>query len=116
MRRSGEFLIALVLLLISAPLMLLIALTIKWESPGPIFGRRHRTRPDGSRFAMFSFRTTLHQPGQQRFRGETTRIGHFLQSTRMDALPQLFNVLRGEMSLAEMTLFDWVLPAAPRRR
>ena len=106
MRRSGEFLIALVLLLISAPLMLLIALTIKWESPGPIFGRRQRTRPDGSRFAMFSFRTTLHQPGQLRSLWQTTRIGHFLQSTRIDALPQLFNVLRGEMSLAEMTLFD----------
>jgi Bacterial sugar transferase len=106
MRHSGEFLIALVLLLISAPLLLCIALAIKWDSPGPIFERRQRTRPDGRRFSMLSFRRNAYDPGQQRFRGETTRIGNFLKNTRMDALPQLFNVLRGEMSLAEMTLFD----------
>ena len=106
MRRSGEFLIALVLLLITAPLLLCIALAIKWESAGPVFQSRERIGQDGRRFSMLSFRSNAYDPGQQRFRGETTRIGHFLQSTRMDALPQLFNVLRGEMSLAEMTLLD----------
>ena len=106
MRRSGKFLIALVLLLISAPLLLCIALAIKWESAGPVFQSRERIGQDGRRFRMLSFRSNAYDPGQRRFRGETTRIGHFLQSTRMDALPQLFNVLRGEMSLAEMTLLD----------
>src|SRR6476620_10199385 len=100
MWRLGEFLIALVLLLISAPLLLCIALAIKWESPGPIFQSRERIGQDGRRFTMLSFRRNAYDPGQQRFRGERTRIGHFLQRTRMDTLPQLFNVLRGEMSLA----------------
>ena len=106
MWRLGEFLIALVLLLISAPLMLLIALAIKWESRGPIFQSRERIGQDGRRFSMRSFRTRISDLGQRRFRGETTRIGDFLQSTRMDGLPQVINALRGEMSLAEMILFD----------
>jgi lipopolysaccharide/colanic/teichoic acid biosynthesis glycosyltransferase len=106
MRRSGEFLIALVLLLISAPLMLLIALAIRSESPGPVFQRRERIRHNGRRFTMLSFRTKIYDPGQLRFRWETTRVGYFLHNTRLEALPQFINVLRGEMSLAEMTLFD----------
>ena len=106
MWRLGEFLIALVLLLISAPLMLLIALAIRSESPGPVFQRRERIRHNGRRFTMLSFRTKIYDPGQLRFRWETTRVGYFLHNTRLEALPQFINVLRGEMSLAEMTLFD----------
>jgi lipopolysaccharide/colanic/teichoic acid biosynthesis glycosyltransferase len=106
MRRSGEFFVALVLLLISAPLMLLIALAIRWESPGPVFQTRQRIGHDGQHFVMLSFRTKKYHPGQQRFRWETTRVGSFLHHTRIEALPQLINVLRGEMFFADMTLFD----------
>jgi O-antigen biosynthesis protein WbqP len=106
MRRSGEFLVALILLLLSAALMLLIALVIRWEGPGPVFQTRQRIGRDGRRFAMLSFRTQTYDPGQQRFRWETTRVGHFLHHTRFEALPQLINVLRGEMSFPDMTLFD----------
>jgi lipopolysaccharide/colanic/teichoic acid biosynthesis glycosyltransferase len=106
MRHSGEFVMALALLLISAPLMLLIALAIRWESSGPIFQLRERVGHDGRRFTMLSFRTNIYDPGQQRFRREPTRIGYFLHNTRIEALPQLMNVLRGEMALTEMTLFD----------
>ena len=106
MQRLGEFLMALVLLLISAPLLLCIALAIKCESAGPVFQSRERIGQDGRRFSMLSFRRNAYDPGQQRFRGETTRVGYFLHNTRLEALPQFINVLRGEMSLAEMTLFD----------
>lgn len=106
MRRSGEFLIALIVLIVTAPLLLCIALAIKWESQGPIFQTRERIGQDGRRFRMVSFRRNTYDPGQQRFRWETTRIGKFLHNTRIEALPQLVNVLRGEMSLADLTLFD----------
>jgi lipopolysaccharide/colanic/teichoic acid biosynthesis glycosyltransferase len=106
MRRSGEVLIALIVLIITAPLMLGIALAIKWENPGPVFQTRERIRQDGRRFRMLNLRTKAYDPGQQRFRWETTRIGNFLHNTRIEALPQFINVLRGEMSLADLTLFD----------
>ena len=106
MRRLGEFFISLVLLLLTAPLILLIASAIRCESPGPIFQPRERIRHDGRRFTMLSFRTNAYDPGQLRFRWEKTRIGYFLYNTRLEALPQLINVLRGEMSFADLTLFD----------
>jgi lipopolysaccharide/colanic/teichoic acid biosynthesis glycosyltransferase len=55
---------------------------------------------------MLSFRTTVHKPGQPRAAQQTTRVGHFLRNTRIDALPQLINVLRGEMGMSETSLFD----------
>ena len=106
MKHSGEFLIACVLLVLALPLMLIVALTVKWESPGPVFDRRERVGPDGRSFQMLSFRTMAQKPGPLRSTWQPTEIGDFLRSTRINALPQLFNVLRGEMSLFEIALFD----------
>ena len=105
-RRAGELFVACMLLAAASPLIFCIALAIKWESPGPAFQIRERVGRDGRRFEMLNFRTTLHRPGQQGVLWQTTRVGNFLRVTRIDAVPQLSNVLRGEMSLAEMTLFD----------
>lgn len=99
MRRSGDFLTACVLLALTSPLMLVVAVAIKWESPGPVLERQQRIGNGGRRFQMLWFRTAGQQPGQLQF-------GHFLRSTRIDALPQLFNVLRGEMSIMDTSLFD----------
>jgi lipopolysaccharide/colanic/teichoic acid biosynthesis glycosyltransferase len=52
-----------------------------------------------------NFRTMAQRPGPVRSIWQPTGLGHFLQSTRIKALPELFNVLRGEMSLMETTLF-----------
>jgi lipopolysaccharide/colanic/teichoic acid biosynthesis glycosyltransferase len=106
MRRSGEFLMACILLALTLPLMLIIALAIKWESSGPVFERRERIGPNGRPFHILSFRTTAQTPGPVRSTWQPTAVGHFLQSTRIKALPQLFNVLRGEMNLRDTTLFD----------
>jgi lipopolysaccharide/colanic/teichoic acid biosynthesis glycosyltransferase len=57
-------------------------------------------------FSRCSASKKIYDPEQLRFRWETTRVGYFLHNTRLEALPQFINVLRGEMSLAEMTLFD----------
>ena len=106
MKRSGEFLMACVLLVITLPLMLIIALAIKWESSGPVFERRERIGANGRPFRILSFRTMAQRPGTARPTWLPTTSGRFLQSTRINALPQLFNVLRGEMILTEITLFD----------
>jgi len=97
MRRSGDVIIACAMLALALPLLLITALAIRWEGPGPVLERRTRIGANGRRFEMLSFRATFQQSSQ---------LGHFLRSTRIDALPQLFNVLRGEMTLLEMSLFD----------
>ena len=106
MTRLGDVVIAGILLAITLPLMLIVALAIKGESSGPAFERRERIDPNGRRFQTLSFRTTAQRPGPIRPIWQPTPVGHFLRSTRIEALPQLFNVLRGERSLFETSLFD----------
>jgi exopolysaccharide biosynthesis polyprenyl glycosylphosphotransferase len=104
------------LLLLLAPLMVIIALLIRIESPGPVFFRQERIGEHGRRFKMLKFRS-MYQDAEQRWlevaRRDTngrlvhktnddprvTRIGRKLRRTSLDELPQLINVLRGEMSL-----------------
>ena len=93
-------------IVITFPLMLLIALWIKLESPGKIFYSQERMGLDGRKFKMFKFRS-MRQDSEMAtgpiwaVRNDTrrTRIGTFLRKTSMDELPQLFNVLKGEMSM-----------------
>ncbi len=101
-----DYLLSSVLLILASPLMLLIALGIKTTSPGPVLYRQRRVGWNGKEFTMFKFRTMpvdIEQhsgpvwatPGEKR----ATPFGAFLRSTSLDELPQLFNVLLGEMSL-----------------
>ncbi len=93
-------------LFLFSPLMFLIAFSIKWTSPGPVFYRQERMGLDGKRFQMLKFRTMIHNaesntgpvwtsPGDPR----VTSIGRWLRRMSFDELPQLINVLKGEMSL-----------------
>jgi putative colanic acid biosynthesis UDP-glucose lipid carrier transferase len=101
-----DFAIAVVSLVISAPLWLVIAIGVKLSSPGPILYRQERVTWNGHRFAMLKFRSMPRDteadsgPVWAR-RGErrATRFGAFLRRYSLDELPQLINVLRGEMSL-----------------
>jgi lipopolysaccharide/colanic/teichoic acid biosynthesis glycosyltransferase len=106
MRRSGELLLACILLALTLPLMVIVALAIKCESTGPVLERRARVGNGGRAFQILSFRTTVQRSGRLRSTRQTTQIDHFLQSTRIDALPQLLNVLRGEMSINDTALFE----------
>ncbi|HZH83151.1 MAG TPA: sugar transferase [Phototrophicaceae bacterium] len=106
MRRSGDVLIACVLLAITLPLLIITAAAIGLESSGPILERRARIGAGGRQFQVLSFRTTTQRPGQIRPIWHTTPLGQFLRSARIDALPQLFNVLRGDMSITDTALFD----------
>jgi len=93
-------------LLVFAPVMLLIALAIKWFDGGPVMFRQQRVSLGGDTFRIFKFRTMLDvsdesAPARWTARDDAriTPLGRWLRSTSLDELPQLLNVLRGEMSL-----------------
>jgi len=87
--------------------MLLIAVLIRLDSPGPVFFRQKRVGLDGREFSMLKFRSMVadaHHRDREAGLGmkndpRRTRIGRILRATSLDELPQLFNVLKGEMSL-----------------
>ena len=101
-RRYGDIVIALVMLSTVAPLFLLVAVAIKFDGPGPVFVRRTYAGRRG-RFEKFSFRTTVHDPENSTpiWAQRLTPVGEFLQFTRIDSLPQIVNVLRGELSFTD---------------
>lgn len=103
--RFGDFVAACVLIAFTLPLMTIVAIAIKFESPGPVFERTPRIGSGGRRFEMRSFRTTAHGVEDRglkwRRAAQMTRLGPYLRYTRIDALPQLINVLRGEMSIID---------------
>jgi exopolysaccharide biosynthesis polyprenyl glycosylphosphotransferase len=106
-KRGEDLVLATAIIVILGPLMLLISLWIKLDSSGPVFFRQHRIGLSGREFAMLKFRTMHNfasiQEGEcpQAVRGDVrvTPAGRFLRRTSFDELPQLFNVLRGDMSL-----------------
>ncbi len=101
LRRLGDILTALILLFVTFPLMVCVALAIKYESPGPVFERQERVGGDGRWFTSLKFRTTAHErdPAKLRRVKPVTWVGQFLRYARIDELPQLINLLRGDMSL-----------------
>lgn len=103
-KRAFDLAAAAAGLVVLAPLLLLIALWIKFDSPGPVFFRQQRVGRHGVLFAIFKFRTMAHQPdgGRQLTVGQDrriTRAGHLLRRYKLDELPQLLNVAGGSMSL-----------------
>jgi lipopolysaccharide/colanic/teichoic acid biosynthesis glycosyltransferase len=103
MRRLGDIVIACVFLAIVSPLMLIVALTIKLENAGPVLDRQSCIGRGGRCFQMLKFRTAVHDPecGTPAWAQKTTQVGQFLRYTRIEDLPQLINVLRGEMSMID---------------
>ncbi len=100
-----DFVAALLGLVMIAPFLIIVAVAIVLDSKGPVFFRQTRTGIDGKPFKIFKFRTMRvqedgHVVTQAKVgRQPVTRVGRFLRKTSIDELPQLINVLRGEMSL-----------------
>jgi lipopolysaccharide/colanic/teichoic acid biosynthesis glycosyltransferase len=102
MRRLTDSVIACVLLAITGPLLLLVVLALKLEGPGPVLVGENCIGIGGRRFRLLRFRTLRHDPDRTlpNWR-RPTAIGKILRSTRIEALPQLINVVRGEMSIVD---------------
>lgn len=104
-KRVFDVAVAAVALVLSAPFFLLVAFFIKLDSPGPVFFRQERVGRHRRRFLMWKFRKMHHNlPTQgpsltRRYDLRLTRVGRILERTKLDELPQLFNVLAGDMSV-----------------
>lgn len=105
MKRCLDYVVATLALLLFAPLLVLIALAIKLDSRGPVLFRQRRLGQNQKVFQVYKFRTMrVMEDGEvvkqaERNDSRVTRVGRILRSTSMDELPQLLNVLRGEMSI-----------------
>jgi exopolysaccharide biosynthesis polyprenyl glycosylphosphotransferase len=123
LKRALDYVVALAMLILTAPLMLLIALCIRLDSKGPVLFRQQRLGYDMDPFTVLKFRTMRVDTDQDEHRryiertlthdaspndnglykldrsSSVTRVGRILRKTSLDELPQLFNILAGEMSL-----------------
>jgi lipopolysaccharide/colanic/teichoic acid biosynthesis glycosyltransferase len=95
---------ALLLLIVSSPLMLVVALAVKVTSRGPVLFRQQRPGKNGAEFSILKFRTMVVTPPQsgpvltRALDPRVTWLGRYIRKWKLDELPQLFNVLRGDMS------------------
>lgn len=105
LKRILDILVSVVGLVLTAPLLALLALIIKLDSPGPVFYRGWRVGRGGRLFRIFKFRSMVADAERTGVSSTSdqdnriTRVGRWLRKYKIDELPQLLNVLRGEMSL-----------------
>jgi undecaprenyl phosphate N,N'-diacetylbacillosamine 1-phosphate transferase len=101
-KRIFDFVFALILLIVLSPIMLLAAIAIKLDSHGPVLFKQERPGKDEKIFTIYKFRTMrvdTEKDGKRLSDFERmTKVGSFLRKTSIDELPQLFNILKGEMS------------------
>ncbi|SCL31903.1 Sugar transferase involved in LPS biosynthesis (colanic, teichoic acid) [Micromonospora pallida] len=101
-KRGFDIVVAAVGLLLCAPLLLVIALAIRWEDGGPVLFRQERTGRRGRPFHIHKFRSMRAAPGPAVTSDgddRITRVGRLLRASKLDELPQLYDVLLGRMSL-----------------
>ena len=99
-KRGIDFSVALVMLLVLFVPMILIAIAIKLEDKGPALFKQERTGKDGKNFKLMKFRSMkVNNDVRDYSKGDQyTKVGKFIRKTSLDELPQIFNILKGEMS------------------
>jgi len=105
-KRSLDMVLSLGALIFLLPLFVVVAIAIKWNSPGPVIFRQRRVGRSGAMFDVLKFRTMYSDRGDESGVKQTkvadsrvTKVGRLLRAKNIDELPQLINVLRGDMSL-----------------
>jgi lipopolysaccharide/colanic/teichoic acid biosynthesis glycosyltransferase len=135
-KRAIDFSIALGLAVATLPVMLIAALVIRFDSPGPVLFRQERRGLGGKPFEMVKFRSMRIAEERPKSDGDwasevwtqqadprITRVGRFLRASRIDELPQLLNILRGDMTFVgprpepthSAAVLEELLPAYPKR-
>ena len=105
-KRMLDVVVAVVGLIVASPLCLIAALLVKFDSPGPALYRQIRSGLDGKDYTLLKYRTMKQDAEAEsgavwatKVDNRVTRVGHFMRKWRIDEIPQLVNVLKGEMSL-----------------
>ncbi|MGN6593236.1 MAG: exopolysaccharide biosynthesis polyprenyl glycosylphosphotransferase [Terriglobales bacterium] len=103
-KRLLDAVVAAAALVVAVPLLLLVAALVRMDSPGPVIFRQRRVGRGGQEFTLYKFRTMFVNSGNAALPAglhdpRCTRVGRWLRRLRLDELPQLINILRGEMSL-----------------
>ena len=105
-KRAQDLVVTILGLLVAGPVMLIVALAVKLDSPGPIFFRQRRHGFNNEEILVWKFRSMRHEMADASAARQisanddrVTKVGKFIRKTSLDELPQLFNVLRGEMSI-----------------
>ncbi|GGF96511.1 sugar transferase [Paenibacillus aceti] len=102
-KRPMDFILALISVIVLSPIMLIVALLVRIKLGSPVIFKQKRSGLNGKIFTMFKFRTMTDEKDEN---GELlpdsirlTKFGRFLRSTSLDELPELFNILKGDMSI-----------------
>jgi len=105
-KRAEDIVLGTIMTILLAPVLLLVAIVVKLDSPGPALFRQQRLGFNNNVMVVYKFRTMKHErapedgvPQAQRGDKRVTRVGRFLRRSSLDELPQLLNVLKGDMSL-----------------
>ncbi len=99
-KRILDFIMAVILLLVAWPILLIIALLIKIDSKGPVLFKQIRTGRYGKEFTLYKFRsmTSKNDFYDTTTEDQVTKVGKFIRKTSLDELPQIFNIIKGDMS------------------
>jgi lipopolysaccharide/colanic/teichoic acid biosynthesis glycosyltransferase len=105
-KRTADFLIAVIVTIVISPILLITAIAIKLESHGPIIFKQERLGLNGKVFRIYKFRSMVvgaekQGSGVYSYKGDSriTKVGKFIRATSIDELPQLINIIKGEMAL-----------------